>query len=74
MAVNKIKAFEVNGKIFTDEKEANEFDIKGQIVTNLRKLDIAMSNMKDNLTMDDLDTYTLEELQRVGRMADELLK
>jgi hypothetical protein len=74
MAVKKIEAFEVNGKIFTDEKEAKKHDTKSEIVKTLSGLDIAFSNMKENLSVSDLDTFTLEELRRVGRMADELLK
>ena len=74
MAVKKIEAFSVNGKLFTDEKEAKKFDTKELIIETLTKLDIAFSNMKENLSVDDLDTFTLEEFRRVGRMADEILK
>jgi hypothetical protein len=73
MAVNKIEAFEVDGKVFTDEVEAEIHNTKGNIVIALKGLDIAISSMKDNLNRMDLDDFTLKELKRVGRMAEEIL-
>ncbi len=68
MAVNKINAFEVNGKIFTDEKEAMIFDTKNDIVNTLKGIEEV-----DFISVSTLNTHALEELRRIGRMADKIL-
>jgi hypothetical protein len=68
MAVNKINAFEVNGKIFTDEKEAMIFDTKNEIVNTLQGIQEV-----DLISVSTLNSHALEELRRIGRMADKIL-
>ncbi len=68
MAVNKIVAFDVNGKVFTDEKAAIVYDTKLEIVKTLEDL-----NSVDIVSVNTLNIYQLEELRRIGRMADKIL-
>jgi hypothetical protein len=68
MSIKKIEAFEVNGIVFTSEKEAIIYDAKNEIVNTLKKIEEV-----DFITISTLNTFTLEELRRIGRMADKIL-
>jgi hypothetical protein len=68
MSIKKIEAFEVNGIVFTSEKEAMIYDTKNEIVNTLKKIEEI-----DFITISTLNTFALEELRRIGRMADKIL-
>ena len=68
MAVKKIEAFEVDGKIFTNSKDAMIYDTKQDIVKTLSSIEEI-----DKIEVETLNTFALEELRRIGRMADKIL-
>lgn len=66
----EIKAFQdKNGRVFLNESDADKSDITDDIIKTMKNLDFNSNDICDL----DLTTYNLEELKRIGRMAEKYL-
>ena len=58
-----------NGQVFKTEKEAKLTDIRLNIISQMKQTELFRSNNE----ISDLTLYQLQELQRIGRMAEAFL-